>query len=139
MRRSGAEQESAMRRYAIALGLLGLLCAATGAYAAGQGDASAQDVAAIEAMRAQDIDLSEPRMLEFAFYFPQRQGARKAMNALANDGFSGELRAEGGEDAFILFARKAIRVDVDTLSALRIRFETLAKEAGGTYDGWGVP
>jgi hypothetical protein len=128
-----------MRRFGVASALLALLCAAPGAYTATQGDASAQDVAAIEAMRAQDIDLSEPRMLEFAFYFPERQGARRAMSALANDGFSGELRAEGGGDAFILFARKAIRVDVETLSALRVQFEALAKEAGGTYDGWGVP
>jgi len=128
-----------MRRYAVAMRLLGLLCAAPGAYASETGEASAQDVAAIEAMRAQDIDLSEPRMLEFAFYFPQRQGARKAMSALANEGYSGELRAESGDDAYILFARKAMRVDVETLSALRLQFEALAKEAGGTYDGWGVP
>jgi len=128
-----------MRRYAVAVWLLGSLCAAPGAYAAELGEASAQDVAAIEAMRAQAIDLSEPRMLEFAFYFPERQGARKAMTVLANDGFSGELRAEGGDDAYILFARKAILVDVETLSALRIKFEALAKEASGTYDGWGVP
>jgi len=128
-----------MRRYGIAFALLGLLCAAPGACAGEQGNASAQDVAAIEAMRAQDMDLSEPRMLEFAFYFPERQSARRAMNALTNDGFSAELRAEGDGDAFILFARKAIRVDVETLSALRTQFEAMAKEAGGTYDGWGVP
>jgi len=100
--------------------------------------ANAQDRAAVEAMRAQGIDLSKPQTLEFAFYFPQKQGARKVMSALAGDGFSGELRTEG-EDAFILFARKSMLVDADTLSQMRVRFEQLAKEAGGTYDGWGVP
>ncbi|MCC7547647.1 MAG: ribonuclease E inhibitor RraB [Burkholderiales bacterium] len=114
------------------------LIALTGIARAQEGVAAAQDRAAIEAMRAQGMDMAEPQTLEFAFYFPEKQGARRVMGALAADGFSGELRTEG-VDAFILFARKTMRVDLETLSGLRAQFEALAREAGGSYDGWGLP
>lgn len=121
---------------ASALVLLGLLAGA--ARAADGAAAAAQDRAAIEAMRAQQIDLSKPQEIEFAFYFPDKQGARKVMAVLAGDGYAGELRTEG-TDAFILFARKTMLVQLEALATLRTQFEALAREAGGSYDGWGLP
>jgi len=121
---------------ASALVLLGLLAGA--ARAADSTAAAAQDRAAIEAMRAQQIDLSKPQEIEFAFYFPDKQGARKVMAVLAGDGYAGELRTEG-TDAFILFARKSMLMELEALTALRAQFEALAREAGGSYDGWGLP
>ena len=117
------------------MALLGLAAAAD---AADERPGPDQDRAAVEAMRAQGVDLSTPQLLEFAFYFPDKAAARKVMGALAGEGFSGELHTEG-VDAFILFARKTLQVDAAALGAMRMRFEGLAKEAGGSYDGWGLP
>ncbi len=123
-------------RCAIALvALLGLTAAAG---AAGERPGPDQDRASVVAMRAQGMDLSTPQLLEFAFYFPDKAAARKVMGTLAGEGFSGELHIEGS-DAFILFARKAMLVDAAALGTMRMRFEGLAKEAGGSYDGWGLP
>ncbi len=118
--------------------LLFALVVGAAARAADDTSADAQDQAAIEAMRAQQLDLEQPHDVEFAFYFRDKQGARKVMSVLAGEGYSGELRTEGS-DAFILFARKTMVVDLARLSRLRAQFAQLAEEAGGSYDGWGLP
>jgi len=121
-----------------AIAILALIGLTAAVHAAEDTPGLEQDRAAVEAMRAQGVDLSQPQTIEFAFYFPEKAAARKVMGALAGEGFTGELHTEGS-DAFILFARKSLQVDAATLGTMRMRFEGMAKELGGSYDGWGVP
>jgi hypothetical protein len=98
-----------------------------------------EDQEAIAELQEQGVDLSSPRLLEFAFYFPSLQGAQRAWNRLAGQGFKGKLEPAGRGEDYFLFARKAVMVDAPTLQAMRAAFHALASENGGRYEGWGMP
>jgi len=104
-------------------------------------DASAQseDLAALADLRDAGLDLSQPIWLEFAFHFPALEGAQRAWNRLAGQDYRGKLEPAGGGSDYLLFASKRVLVDEPTLLALRKEFEALARENGGSYEGWGVP
>jgi hypothetical protein len=98
-----------------------------------------EDREAIAELREQGIDLSTPRWLEFAFYFPALEGAQRTWDRLAGQDFKGRLEPAGGGEDYFLFAHKAVTVDLPTLQALRAEFQSLAAENGGRYEGWGMP
>jgi hypothetical protein len=101
--------------------------------------AQSEDVAALADLRDAGLDLSQPMWLEFAFYFPSLEGAQRAWNRLAGQDFRGKLEPAGGGRDYLLFAAKRVLADEPTLVALRKEFEALARENGGSYEGWGVP
>ncbi|HEU5283892.1 MAG TPA: ribonuclease E inhibitor RraB [Burkholderiales bacterium] len=104
-----------------------------------QGQGAGEDQDAIAELQEQGVDLSGPRLLEFAFYFPSLEGAQRAWNRLAGQGFKGKLEPAGGGRDYFLFARKAVTVDAATLQTMRATFRSLAGENGGRYEGWGMP
>jgi hypothetical protein len=120
-----------------------LLAAATLALGPSPGavasEPSAEDLASIEAMASQGIDLAEPHELEFLLSFPRIEAAREAGKVLSKEGYTGKIQARrGGKDA-LLFARKRVTLDAQTLGELRERFDALAAAGGGRYEGWGLP
>lgn len=123
------------------LGLAGITLALSmpGVAAAEESMQMSQDQAAIQAMRAQEIDLSKPHTLEFAFHFPSLDEATRTWNALVGQGYKGALRPAGSGEDYMLFVRKRVMVDTETLAALRAQFEALAEAGQGTYEGWGTP
>lgn len=98
---------------------------------------SEEDTDAIEALRSQGVDLSEPQEVEFMFSFTTAQPARQVGKTLAAEGFRSKLES-GGKDVLLL-ARKRVRLDSQEIGALRTRFQDLAKTNGGQYEGWGIP
>jgi hypothetical protein len=98
---------------------------------------SAEDSDAIEALRSQGIDLSEPQVVEFMFSFQGAQDARRFGKTLASEGFRSKVES-GGQDVLVL-ARKRVPLTVEDIAALRAHFQALAKAAGGQYEGWGIP
>jgi hypothetical protein len=104
-----------------------------------QDQSGGEDQEAIAELQEQGVDLSGPRLLEFAFYFPSLEGAQRAWNRLAGQGFKGKLEPAGGGRDYFLFARKAVTVDAATLQTMRAAFRSLAGENGGRYEGWGMP
>jgi len=131
----------ARRRWSRRLTLAALVLALATACPLPAQDPSAQseDLAAIADLRDAGFDLSQPLWLEFAFHFPSLEGAQRAWNRLAGQGFKGKLEPAGGGRDYLLFASKRVLVDEPTLLALREQFEALARENGGSYEGWGVP
>lgn len=118
--------------------VLAILALLRPAFAVG-GEPSAEDLASIDAMHEQGIDLQQPQVIEFLVSFPRLQDARKAGKQLTKDGFTGKIEAKrGGRDA-LLFARKRVTVDAETLGSMRERFEAIAEAGGGRYEGWGLP
>ena len=105
--------------------------------AANAAEPSAEDTEAIEALQSQGVDLSEPQLVEFMFSFQLAQQARQFGSSLASEGFRSTV--ERGDDDVLLLARKRLVLSTEGIAALRERFETLAKSAGGRYEGWGVP
>lgn len=104
-----------------------------------QDQSGGEDQEAIAELQEQGVDLSGPRLLEFAFYFPSLEGAQRAWNRLAGQGFKGKVEPAGGGRDYFLFARKAVTVDAATLQAMRATFRSLAGDNGGRYEGWGMP
>ena len=104
-----------------------------------QDQGAGEDHKAIAELQEQGVDLSGPRLLEFAFYFPSLEGAQRAWNRLAGQGFKGKLEPAGRGRDYFLFARKAVTVDAATLQSMRATFRALAGENGGRYEGWGMP
>lgn len=98
-----------------------------------------EDQEAIADLQEQGVDLSSPQVLQFAFYFPSLEGAQRAWNRLAGQGFKGKLEPAGGGKDYFVFARKPVMVDAPTLDAMRAAFDALAGENGGRYEGWGMP
>jgi hypothetical protein len=98
---------------------------------------SEEDTDAIEALRSEGVDLSEPQEVEFLFSFRTAQPARQVGKTLAAEGFRSTLES-GGKDVLLL-ARKRVRLDPQEIGALRARFEALAGANGGQYEGWGIP
>jgi hypothetical protein len=98
-----------------------------------------EDTDAIEALQSQGVDLSEPQLVEFMFSFQTAAPARQLGKTLAGEGFQGKLEPAGAGREVLLLVRKRMVLNAQDMGALRTRFETLAKSAGGQYEGWGVP
>jgi hypothetical protein len=97
-----------------------------------------EDAAAIEALQAQGVNLTEPQLVEFMFSFSGAQQARRVGKTLAQEGFRSNLERAGGEGVLLL-ARKHMLVDERAFAELRARFEAMAKAGHGQYEGWGIP
>ena len=102
-------------------------------------DPSAEDIAVIEALQSQGVDLSQPQLVEFLFSFQAVQPARSVGRTLASEGFRSTVEAGGNGKDVLLLARKRVVLSLQDIGALRVRFESLAKSAGGQYEGWGIP
>jgi hypothetical protein len=100
---------------------------------------SAEDLAVIESLQSQGVNLSQPQLVEFMFSFASVQHARRAGKALTADGFKSSVEpGRAGQDALLL-ARKRVLIDAQSMGELRGRFEELARGGQGRYEGWGLP
>ena len=100
---------------------------------------SEEDTAVIESLQSQGVDLTQPRLVEFLFSFQSVRPARQVGKTLAAEGFQNSIDPGGGGKDVLLLARKHVVLTPADITALRARFEALAKSAGGQYEGWGLP
>jgi hypothetical protein len=107
--------------------------------AAAAAEPSAEDLAVIEALQDQGVDLTQPQLVEFLVSFQSVQPARTVGKTLAAEGFKSAIDTGGGGRDVLLLARKQVVLNAADMGALRVRLESLAKSAGGQYEGWGIP
>lgn len=94
------------------------------------------DQQVLEQLRAAGSDLSKPHEMEFYLYFPTEEAAQQAGMKLEVDGFDGEVRRAPNRADWLCLVYKQMVPERAKLAALRKRFNALARELGGEYDGW---
>jgi hypothetical protein len=116
--------------------LAAVLCIGTSATAQPEDD---EDADAIAELKEAGVDLSKPQTIDFAFYFPDRQGAERTAPKLVAKGFKTRVQPAGGGKDYLLYARKRLVVSGAAMAEWRKQFEALAAAEKGEYDGWGSP
>lgn len=93
----------------------------------------------LDQLRRAGSDLSKEHPIEFFLYFSSEESAHAAASRLRNDGFAVEVRPGALRPDWLCFTTKRMIPEHEDISQLRVKFETLANELGGQYDGWGTP
>ena len=94
-----------------------------------------RDAAMFEEFRAQGTDLSRPRHIDHYFVLPSEVAANR-LAARLSPPLTCIVQHVGS--AWTVQASLTIPLTVDLIQKTRPRFEALAKEFGGEYDGWGA-
>lgn len=110
-------------------------------------DEREQDQEVLRSLATAGSDLSRPHPIDFYFYFPRREWATAAARVLAQEGFLVAIRGPRipwWKRPFVraphkVEAHKSVVPTEDTIFALTDRLNALAKEHGGTYEGWEAP
>jgi hypothetical protein len=92
----------------------------------------------IERLRAAGSDPFKPHDVSFFFGLPSEDACRAVQGRLEAEGFKVDLKPvqAGSEQPYSLHAMKSLRLSVPDMRELSRRFDALAKEHGGRYDGW---
>ena len=101
--------------------------------------ATESDEGVLEQLRQAGSNLQKPHPVQFYFFFPTRMAAQRACKVLEEQGFSVVVQPGASPSQFLCQAGKELVPDIETMRQLRARFETLAEELGGEYDGWVAP
>jgi hypothetical protein len=98
-----------------------------------------RDGLVIAELKKAGSNLSKPHPVEFFLYFPTSDAAERVGDTLRNDGFEVVVGpAAKGVNWLVLAKRLLVPIEAELL-AIRRRFEELAGNEGGEYDGWGTP
>ena len=90
-------------------------------------------------LREAGSDLSKPHPVEFFLYFPSEEAARHVGVAIADQGFTIEVRQAAQGSNWAVLAGKIMVPNEADLLRIREAFDALATAQGGEYDGWGTP
>lgn len=101
--------------------------------------AAGPDAAVVRQLEQAGSDITATHEIEFFLYFPSVDAAERGAAALANRGFSTEVRQGADGNATLCLAKKRMVPDVDELTRLRVELGEIAANLGGEYDGWGAP
>jgi hypothetical protein len=101
-------------------------------------EAERWDDKVIERLRAAGSDPFKPHDVSFFFGLPSEAACRAVQGRLEAEGFQVDLKPvpAGSEQPFSLHAMKSLRLSVPDMRELSRRFDALAREHGGRYDGW---
>jgi len=80
-------------------------------------------------------DPEQPRECRHYVYVPGELGARSLASSL-NSADAWDAEVEEVRDAWLVTATTVTGLDVDVVRDTRARFEQLARDHGGAYDGW---
>jgi hypothetical protein len=102
------------------------------------GDGSgASDGQTLAKLVGSGVDVSTPRPVDFVLSFPDERSARRTIAVLA--GLAGDLRigmSGGFNPRWVVRLTLTMAITTERLAALRSRFEEIAAENGGRYEGW---
>lgn len=95
------------------------------------------DEKTVRRLREQGLDPFSPHELDFFFSLPDSASAQVVARTLEREGFATDIHAMADDERRVsLHARKALRLNIDELTALSKRFTALAAAHGGRYDSW---
>ena len=99
------------------------------------------DKQVLRQLRRLGANLSRPREVVHFVYFPTQVAAEQASHHLRGEGYTIDVRpaanaADNPPNPWVLEARNYAVVDESNVQAMREKFEVLAEEGGGEYDGW---
>lgn len=95
------------------------------------------DRSGLKLLRRIRDDNDAPQTASFYFYFPRVDGADQVAGELRHAGFAVTVTRGSRAPDWLVLACTSILRDSE-IEDLRGRFETLAREHGGEYDGWEV-
>jgi hypothetical protein len=97
------------------------------------------DARLIARLRAEGSDPFQPHEVDFFMAMPSEAAGRAAQAILEAEGYRVDVQPapdNPGDQPFSLHATKSLRLSLPGMRALTVRFNELAKEHGGHYDGW---
>jgi hypothetical protein len=96
------------------------------------------DAKLIEQLRKSGSDPFQPHDVDFFFGMPDATSAQSIATQLIAEGFATDIehKPDNPSHPYSLHAAKALRLAVPQMQELSRRFTALAKERGGSYDGW---
>ncbi|HTV78945.1 MAG TPA: ribonuclease E inhibitor RraB [Steroidobacteraceae bacterium] len=100
------------------------------------------DARLIDRLRAAGSDPFSPHEVDFFMAMPSEAEGRAVAAILEGEGYRVDVKPapdNPGDHPFSLHFTKAIRLSVPGMRELTARFQALAKEHGGHYDGWSAP
>lgn len=96
------------------------------------------DARFIGQLRKAGIAPFEAVPVDFFFDLPSEQACTEVAELLTGEGYEVDSRQEADSGRYSLHANRSMRLLVDEMKALTLRFRALAEEKGGKYDGWAV-
>ncbi len=99
------------------------------------------DARMVRDLRASGANAFTPYEVDFFFTLPNEAACASMRQRLESEGFATEARGVDSADApdgdsFSLHASKRLRISASDMHDYSQRFEALATELGGHYDGW---
>lgn len=95
----------------------------------------------LEQLAKSGADLTQQREVLHYLYVPTQEASHRIASKLREEGYEVTERASADAakkplNPWLVLARKVTLVNSQTVEEMRVRFESLAKEANGDYDGW---
>jgi hypothetical protein len=94
------------------------------------------DALTLQTLQQNGADLSLPRHVLHYLYYPTREAADAAANALRAEGLIVVVDRAAVGSTWLARAETNAIVSVESCALDRARFTALARAGGGEYDGW---
>lgn len=95
------------------------------------------DLLILRQLEGRGADLTRSRHILHFLYFADEAAAKRAVSAIESAGYEVTLTGPDEDPARWSVRAEATRVvDYSTVAGYRTRFEQIADEYGGEYDGW---
>jgi regulator of RNase E activity RraB len=96
------------------------------------------DQQVLDQLKKAGSDLSKPHNIEFFLYFKNEEAASRAAKEVQKDVDNAKVQRAANDSGWLCFATKRMAPDHEELVRLRKRFNSIASEFEGEYDGWGT-
>ncbi len=96
------------------------------------------DAKLIESLRQQGSDPFQPHDVVFFFGLPSENAAQRVVERLVRDGYGAEYKhvPDQIELPYSVHAQRSVRLSVSDMQGTSRKFNTMAEEFHGRYDGW---
>jgi len=95
-----------------------------------------EDQRVLDQLREAGSDLSRPHAMEFYLHFPSEEAAIMVARRVRAEGFQAEVKEELPGKAWLCYVTKMMVPEGTRITAIGLRFTSLANEYQGEYTGW---
>jgi hypothetical protein len=96
------------------------------------------DQQVLDQLKQAGSDLSKPHDIDFFLYFPTEASANEAAKDVKVEVDDVKVQLGADKKNWLCFATKRMIANHDKLVGLRRRFNQIAHQGQGEYDGWGT-